>query len=95
MQCCFCGKEVESVEEAVEQGWYPEFWRGTVSYQGPVCLDCQKEHLYTDTDGEFVLKPDHALPAAAEPQGVVRLRRGSAVLVVQPKFGLGQVVATP
>ncbi len=95
MKCCFCGKEVESIEQAVELGWYPEFWRGSVSYQGPVCPECQEEHLYTDTDGEYVLKPDHALPAAAEPLGAATLRRHKAVLVVQPKFGLGQLVATP
>ena len=28
MKCCFCGREVESIEEAVEQGWYPEFCAG-------------------------------------------------------------------
>ena len=95
MRCCFCGKQVDSIEEAVEQGWYPEFWRGTVSYQGPVCAECQEEHLYTDTDGEYVLKPDHPLPAAAEPLGAATLRKHKAVLVVQPKFDLGQVVATP
>jgi hypothetical protein len=95
VKCCFCGKEVESIEEAVEQGWCPEFWRGTVSYQGPVCAQCQEEHLDTDTDGEYVLKPHHPLPAAAEPQGVARLSKGTAVLVVPPKFELGQVVATP
>ncbi len=95
MQCCFCGKEVESIEEAVQQGWYPEFWRGSVSYQGPVCAECQERHLYTDTDGEYVLKPDHALPAAAEPLGAAKIRKDKAVLVVPPKFDLGQVVATP
>jgi hypothetical protein len=87
--------EVESVEEAVELGWYPDFWRGSISYQGPVCPECQEKHLFTDTDGEYVLKPDHPLPPSAEPQGVVRLRRREAVLIVQPKFSLGQVVATP
>jgi hypothetical protein len=95
MKCCFCGKEAESIKEAVESGWYPEFWRGSVSYQGPVCPDCQERHLYTDADGEYVLKPDHPLPAAAEPLGATTLRKHKAVLVVRPKFDLGQVVATP
>ena len=95
MKCCFCGTEVESIEKAIELGWYPEFWRGSISYQGPVCAQCQEEHLYTDTDGEYVLKPDHALPAAAEPLGAATLRKHKAVLVVPPKFDLGQVVATP
>ena len=59
MKCCFCGKEADSIEKAVESGSYPEFWRRSVSYQGPVCPDCQVEHLDTDADGEYVLKPDH------------------------------------
>ena len=95
MRCCFCGKEVDSIEEAVELGWYPEFWRGSVNYQGPVCAECQEKHLDTDTDGEYVLKPHHPLPAAAEPQGVTRVRKSRAALVVPPEFLLGQVVATP
>ena len=73
----------------------PRVLRGSVSYQGPVCAECQEAHLYTDTDGEYVLKPDHPLPAAAEPLGAATLRKHKAVLVVQPKFALGQLVATP
>jgi hypothetical protein len=95
VKCCFCQKEIESIEQAVELGWYPEFWRGSVSYQGPVCPECQERHLFTDTDGEYVLKPDHPLPPLAEPLGAATLRRHRAVLVMQPKFDLGQVVATP
>ena len=67
MECCFCGKEVDSVEEAVELGWHPDFWHGNVNYQGPVCAECQAEHLLMDEDGEFVLKPDHPLPPLATP----------------------------
>jgi hypothetical protein len=95
IQCCFCRKEVESIEKAIDLGWYPDFWRGNMNYQGPVCTECQAEHLVLDEDGEFVLKPDHALPPLAEPQGVVKLRKSKAALVVKPKFSLGQVVATP
>ena len=66
-----------------------------MSYQGPVCAECQEKHLFVDTDGEYVLKPDHALPTAAEPLGAARIRKHGAALVVPPKFDLGQVVATP
>ena len=37
MHCCFCNKHVESIDEAVELGWYPDFWKGDVNYQGPIC----------------------------------------------------------
>jgi hypothetical protein len=97
VQCCFCGREVESVEEAVELGWYPDFWHGETNYQGPVCPECQLEHLVTDEDGEYSLKPDHALPPAAVKAGFVEIEKEKDMskLIVQPKFTLGQVVGTP
>ena len=67
MQCCFCGKYVVDIEEAVEEGFYPDFWHHEVQYQGPICPDCQREHLETDEDGEFILKAGHSLPPNAEP----------------------------
>lgn len=66
MQCCFCGKYVEDIEQAVEEGWYPDFWHLEISYQGPICPECQQKYLETDEDGEFVLKEGHPLPPNAE-----------------------------
>ena len=67
MQCCFCGKYVEDIEEAIELDWYPDFWHGEIQYQGPICPDCQGEHLEMDADGEFSLKAGHSLPPSAFP----------------------------
>ena len=95
MQCCFCGKQVESIEQAIDLGWYPDFWDGDVNYQGPVCQQCQDEHLYTDKTGEYVLKPEHILPPSAESVGLPRkplAPRSSTG--IRPKFSLGQVGAT-
>jgi hypothetical protein len=92
MKCCFCEKEVESIHEAVELGWYPDFWQGDTSYQGPVCPECQEEHLDTGDDGEYELKPGHAVPPAAERLGSLAARKGKSM---QPKFELGQIVGTP
>jgi hypothetical protein len=94
MNCCFCGKEVESVEQAVELGWYPDFWQGDVNYQGPVCPECQTEHLFTDADGEYVLKPDHSLPPMAVRMDTEEIRK-EEIMVAKPKFQLGQILATP
>jgi hypothetical protein len=94
MKCCFCGKEVASIDEAVEAGWYPDFWQGDVNWQGPVCCDCQQEHLFTDESGEYVLKPGHPVPQAAERLVAVGKER-KARLIATGKFPLGQVVATP
>ena len=97
MKCAFCEKEVESAEEAVELGWYPDFWVGEVNYQGPICPECQKEHLVTDADGEFVLKPDHPSPPSALRSGLVEVKKERSVsnCIVQPKFRLGRTLATP
>jgi len=95
VKCCFCEKEVESVEQAVELGWYPDFWQGEVNYQGPICPECQNEHLLTDEDGEYVLKPDHPLPPLAMPMGMVEVGRQKGRFIVPPKFSLGRTVATP
>ena len=97
MQCVFCLKEIDSINEAVELGWYPDFWVGETNYQGPVCPDCQKEHLLLETDGEFALKPDHAVPPLAERSDLVAGKKEISVSnpAVKPKFPLGQVLATP
>jgi hypothetical protein len=97
MQCCFCRKEVESIDEAVEFGWYPDFWVGEINYHGPVCPECQKEHLDADEDGEFVLKPAHAVPPLTVRMGYIHITKEITMsnLMVQPKFPLGQTLATP
>jgi hypothetical protein len=97
MKCAFCEKEVESVHEAVELGWYPDFWVGERHYQGPICPECQREHLVIDADGEYVLKPDHSLPRRAVRLGLFAVRKEIVMsqLVVKPKFPLGRILATP
>ena len=97
MKCCFCGKEAESVEHAIQLGWYPDFWNGDVNYQGPVCPECQAEHLFIDDDGEYVLKQGHSVPSLAVRQGFVEVRKKKTIsnLIAQPKFQLGQTLATP
>jgi len=98
MQCCFCQKEVESINEAVELGWYPDFWVGETNYQGPVCGECQVAHLDLGEDGEYALKPNHAVPPLAERMGGRGIRKEINVSlnpVFKQKFPLGQVLATP
>ena len=97
MKCVFCEKEIESIDEAVELGWYPDFWVGQTNYQGPVCPECQTEHLFTDAEGEYELKPDHSLPPAAVLLGHVEAKKEITMPdpVVKPKFPLGQLLATP
>jgi hypothetical protein len=97
VKCCFCGKEGESIEQAIDLGWYPDFWQGDENYQGPVCAECQQEHLFADESGEYLLKPGHSLPPAATPwvSGGPEVREVKTRLVMPPKFQLGHIVATP
>jgi hypothetical protein len=97
MKCVFCGKEAESVEQAIELGWHPDFWQGDVNYQGPVCAECQNEHLFVDDDGEYVLKPDRLVPPLALRSDLVGPKKeiSMSVLTARPKFPLGRLVATP
>jgi hypothetical protein len=88
---------VESVGEGIELGWYPDFWVGDTNYQGPICPECQSEHLETDTDGEYVLKQGHALPLLAVRQGFIEIgkERTMSKPPMKPKFSLGRLLATP
>ena len=95
MKCVFCGKEIGSVDEAVESGWLPDFWRGDTTYEGPVCPECQQEHLFAAATGDWELKPGHPLPPLATESGFIVPRKEESMPVVKPKFELGQVVATP
>jgi hypothetical protein len=97
MKCCFCGKEAGSIEQAIELGWYPDFWVGHTNYQGPVCAECQSEHLVADESGEYVLKSGHPLPRTAVFLGHVGIKKEIRMphLLVRPKFQLGQLLATP
>ncbi len=96
MECCFCGRTVESIEEAIELGWYPDFWVGDTNYQGPICAECQSAHLDTDTDGEYVLKQGHSVPPLAMQPGFVKIRKGKDMsqLLTKPKFSLGEVLTS-
>ena len=97
MKCVFCEKEVESVDQAIELDWYPDFWVGDKNFQGPICPECRKEHLFTDDDGQYVLKPDHPLPPLAFQMGFIEIKQEQTMsnAIMQPKFPLGQLLATP
>ena len=57
MKCPFCDKEIDSVEQAIELDWHPDFWAGEENYQGPVCPECCSTYLVTDEDGNLSSNP--------------------------------------
>ena len=92
MKCQFCDKEIDSVEQAIELDWHPDFWAGEVNYQGPICPKCCSTYLVTDEDGELVIKPGCTVPTAAIPTAKVQ---SEAHIHNGQKFPLGEIVATP
>lgn len=53
IRCHICKTaQVESVDQAVDQGWTPTFWVN--QYQcGPACPGCTATHLSQGEDGEM------------------------------------------
>ena len=58
MKCVICGIEVESIEDAIDQGWVPYFYDGQIEY-GPACSECSDALLKIDEDGEMELKEQY------------------------------------
>ena len=60
MDCCFCGKTIGSVDEAVEDGWIPSYWDSDnqCEIDDPVCPDCTAEKLVYDAqNSDYATKP--------------------------------------
>jgi hypothetical protein len=47
MKCVICGIEVESIEDAIDQGWVPYFYDGQIE-SGPACSECSEALLKID-----------------------------------------------
>ena len=58
MKCAICGTTVESIEDAIDLGWLPNFWEGEKEY-GPACAGCCETLIQEDEYGEFELKEEY------------------------------------
>lgn len=58
MKCAICGIEIETIQEAMEQGWLPSFYEGEMEH-GPVCSSCAETMMEKGVDGEMELKADY------------------------------------
>lgn len=67
MICVFCVAHLATREEAIDNGWLPDFYAGPTNYEGPVCPSCTVHHLAKADDGEMELRPGFALPELAIP----------------------------
>lgn len=55
MRCAICGITVDSVEEAIDQGWIPYFYDGEKEHE-PACPGCSVSLLQLGEDGEMEVK---------------------------------------
>jgi len=54
VECEFC-HEVQPVEDAIDAGWVPEFYKAGIPF-GPACPRCAERFLKIDDSGEYVLR---------------------------------------
>jgi hypothetical protein len=59
MKCAICGTEIESVDEAIDEGWIPSVWENDHEQEGPFCASCSETLMQLDENGEFELKPEY------------------------------------
>jgi hypothetical protein len=58
MKCAICGIQIDSVDDAVEQGWTPYFFDGDREHE-VACPTCSDALLQTGEDGEMEIKEEY------------------------------------
>ena len=59
MKCAICGIQIDSVEDAIDQGWIPYVWEGDHTKEGPFCPSCSETLFQIDEVGEYVVKEEY------------------------------------
>ena len=57
MKCSICGIQIDSVDEAIEEGWTPYFYDGK-SEREVACPACTHALLQEGKDGEWEVKEE-------------------------------------
>jgi len=58
MRCSICGMEIDSIDEAIDEGWIPYFYDGETEHEF-VCPGCSEVFLESGEDGEMEVKPEY------------------------------------
>ena len=58
MYCSICGTGIESIDDAVEQGWIPSFYDSDVHHEA-ACPNCSETILQIGEDREMEVKPEY------------------------------------
>ena len=59
MKCAICGIQIDSVDEAIDEGWIPSVWEGDHEQEGPFCASCAETLMQLDENGEFELRQEY------------------------------------
>ncbi len=59
--CAWCRRTV-SLDQAIDEGWIPDWWDGDTCHDSPACTTCAAEPLERAPDGEMALRSGHPLP---------------------------------
>jgi hypothetical protein len=83
MRCAICGIQIDSVDDAVEQGWTPYFYDGETEHE-VACPACTHALLQEGKDGETEVKEEFRgkLKYLAETEEVAWPDHSQAVAIV-------------
>ena len=59
MKCAICGMEVDSIDEAIDDGWIPFILDGDQEKEGPFCGSCSEILIQIAENGEFEVKEEY------------------------------------
>ena len=58
MKCAICGIEIETIDEAIENDWIPDFYEGEDEH-GPACSSCAETMIDIGENGEAELMAEY------------------------------------
>ena len=58
MRCAICGLQVDSIDDAIEEGWTPYFYEGTELHD-VACPGCTETLLRNGEHGEWEVKEEY------------------------------------
>jgi hypothetical protein len=59
MKCAICGIEIDSIDEAIDEGWIPYAWEGNQEREGPFCGACSEIFIQIRKNDTYVLKEEY------------------------------------
>jgi hypothetical protein len=58
MKCAICGITIDSMDEAMDEGWEPYFYDGEIEHEF-ACPACAETFLQQGEDGEMEVKEEY------------------------------------